>query len=176
MIKKFFRNLTLSSEERRRERAQNSLHGLANSLKEKHQQLAKIARLIATAKLQVDSCESLHKAGEKQGVDFDALGEAVCDQARHKITELSKFESELSSTFAMAEKGKLDTHLSDWTRSISELQCAYGSLRRAASEKFSDELEKLTNQPDTAKPLGQAVEALLLEVRTVERIRAELGG
>jgi len=175
MIKKFFRNLTLSSEERRRERVQNSLHTLANSLDAKHAQLAKILRLFATAKLEFDSCKSLHQAGEKQGVDFDALGESVCDRFRDKIIELSKWEQNLPSVFGEADQTKLTAHTSDWCQSIAELQCAFGALRRAASEKFSAELEKLTSDPDSTKPLGQAVEALLLEVRTVERIRTELG-
>ena len=107
MIKKFFRNLTLSSEERRRERAQNALHELAKSLDANHTQLAKIARLFSTAKLEFDSCQSLHQAGEKQGVDFDSLGEAVCDQSRDKIAELSKLEGKLSTVFHTSDKDKL---------------------------------------------------------------------
>ena len=128
------------------------------------------------AKQSFDEAKGLHEFGEKQNVDFDPLGEAICNEATKVLAELATLYDQLPPVFAKADDARMTEHLQKQRHCIRAFHSAYAALQRAGSEKITDKMMSLSDDYDTSTPLGQAIETLLLEVRTFERIRSELGG
>lgn len=177
MLKKFFRGLAESKEKKQQTRYLKSLESMAvKTVGQGAPALAETVRMVAKVKHQLDTSESLEKASESLGVDFDALVTTVCDRIRDKITELTKLRHGLPAAIGSVDEKKLSQHLTQWQNGLTSIQQAYAALQRTGAEKLTPEIEALTSNYDTSTPLGQAIEALLLEVRTAERIQKELGG
>lgn len=176
MFKKFFSSWAQASENKRRA---NFLRGLEEFTQQDDIQnvdhLVELVGLLAMAKQNFDGYNALHDYGEKHDIDFDPLGEAVCDAARQQIAQLGKMSNELPGVFAKADSALLEQHLKKETDLLKAVHCAFAALQRAASEKVSEQTRRLSDDYDPSSSVGRAIESMLLQVRTFERIRTELG-
>lgn len=176
MFKKFFSGLAESKEQKQRARYLDSFDEFANSLADQRAPiLADTARRVAQAKHKLDTSELVEQASKSLEVDFDQLATNLCDRIRDKITELAKHNQSLTTAVCSMDEQQLATHQSQWQTGLRTIQVAYAALHRTGADKLSPQLESLTENYETSTPIGQAIEALLLEVRTAERIRNELG-
>ena len=176
MFKKFFSSWAQASENKRRA---NFLRGLEEFTQQNDIQnvdhLVELVGLLAMAKQNFDSFDALHDYGEKHDIDFDPLGEAVCNAARQQIAALGKLSNELPGVFAKADASLLDQHLKKESDCLQAVHSAFAALQRAAGQKVSEPVQRLSEDCDSTSPVGRAIESLLLQVRTFERIRTELG-
>lgn len=176
MFKKFFSGLAESKEQKQRARYLQAFEEFADGLaKAGSPVLADTARRVAQAKRDLDTSELVAKAAESLEVDFDQLATNLCDQIREKIAELEELHRKLPALVGSTDQAKLASHLHKWDAGCKVVQTAYAALTRTGAEKLTSELEAVSEGYDTSTKLGQTIEALLLEVRTAERIRNELG-
>lgn len=176
MFRKFFHNLTQSSENKRRARFLESLESFSES--EPIQQtdhLSDLVGVLAMAKQGFDQADALHAFGEKQKVDFDPLGEAICDEARSIMLQLAKLYEELPPIFAKSDPAALEQHFDRQRVCFKKIHTACAALQRCGGKDVDDGTRSLSEDYDPTSPLGKRIEKLLLEVRTFERIQ-DLGG
>lgn len=176
MLKKFFRGLAESKEQKQRARYLRSFEEFATKMaNEGAPVLAEVARRVARMKQELDSSDIVANASESLEVDFDQLATNLCDRVRDQMTQLAKLHRNLPTVVSSADEQKLSDHFASWQAGLRSVQVAYSALKRTGAVKLSTQLAELTEAYDTSTPIGQAVEALLIEVRTAERIRNELG-
>ena len=165
MLKKFFRRLTQSSEDRF---AADS-DALADSLAKTAPQSAQILRQIATLMRRVENA-----SGKQIEVDdLDGLALSICEALRDRVKILAKLEAELPLVIASCDGRRFDSHMDQWRKEAATITRAYSRLRHAITGQPPSALEQLGPEGETK--LNAALESLELQIRTAERIQSELG-
>lgn len=167
MLKKLFRSLTQSKEERFIHESET----LAESLARSSPQSAKILRQVASLMRMLESSSNDSKRLNIE--DLDDLAMSICEALRERTQVLAKLESELPLVISSADGRRFDAHMDQWRNEAATIMRGYSRLRHAITGQAASGLESLGSDQQTK--LNAALESLELEIRTTERIQNELG-
>ena len=169
MLRKFFRNLTQSDEDRYLE----SYEAFAKSLETASPQLAEITRDVAQLKGQIDQCVDGSKPAPFEVADLGDKAKAICDGIQSQLRELQKLDQNLPKVLASGSGEQLTSHVKRWENGNQILMRATAALRYIATGTSSN---GMTDFPSGGGAMKAAIEDLELQIRTAERIKNELGG
>ena len=171
MFKKLFKTLTQSDEDRFREQ----IDGAAAKLEVGGSpRLARTLREFGKLKQGLDS---RLKEGDSSLLKIDDLGkhaESVCEAAIAQLSELAELENTLPGVLTSRDADRFATYLQKWEVGNQSLMRGYAALDRAISGNGPTLIEE-SGVDGEKSALDVAAESLLVEVRTAERIRNELG-
>ena len=171
MFKKLLKNLTQSKEEQYLadlEAIAAEFQSVGNS------ESAAILRRFAILKQDIDERLDSKDADllQIEGLAGHAL--AICDAAIVEVRHLAKITSSLPDILTSRDAGRLATFMSEFQSANQSLMRGYTVLERAAMGSGPVGFEESSVQGEKST-MDQAAESLLVDLRTAERIRNELG-
>lgn len=171
MFKKLFKSLTQSDEARLLER----MEGEAARLEVNGSpQIAQTLREFAKLKEDLDSRLEQNDSALLEIEGFADLAESICDAAISQAGEMAKMENSLPGILTSRNADRLTTYMDKWKRGNQTIMRGYAALHRAITGNGATSIEESSVDGEKTA-LDQAAESLLVEVRTAERIRNELG-
>ena len=171
MFKKLFKTLTQSDEERFQERMESEAARLQGS---GSPQFARTIRDFARIKKDLDSRMKQDDSSLLKIDGFAMHAETICDAAIAQAAGMAKLEVSLPEVLVSRDTDRFENYITEWRRGNQSLMRGYAALHRAVTGSGPTEIEE--SGVDSEKTaLDQAAESLLVEVRTAERIRNELG-
>ena len=170
MLRKFFRSLTQSDEERYLE----TFEAFAQSLQTTSPQLAHVARDVAQLKAQVDQCVDGSKPAPFEIQGLGEKAKIICDGVQASLRELQQLDQELPSILTSGDGEQLTAHFNRLETLNQLVMRAAATLRHAVTG--NGPTSSLTSFPVGDDAMKAALEDLDVQIRTAERIKNELGG